>query len=149
MRLLNGRGGSTVRAWLLGVAVVLVGAGAVQAQDFRGRIVGEVRDTSGAILPGVTVTASSPALIQPQAASTGGRRHYRLIALPPGVYDLTFEMPGFQTSPEGVRVVINTTLSSSRSSRSPRCRKPSPSPARRPSWTRSTTRSAPTSPRSC
>ena len=36
------------------------------AQDFRGRINGTVTDNTGAVLPGVTVTASSPALIQPQ-----------------------------------------------------------------------------------
>ena len=37
------------------------------AQDFRGRINGTVTDNTGAVLPGVTITATSPALIQPQA----------------------------------------------------------------------------------
>src|SRR5688500_7634812 len=82
------------------------------AQDFRGRINGTVTDNTGAVLPGVTVTVSSPALIQPQTQVTSAEGDYRFIALPPGVYDLTFELAGFQTvKREGVRVIINQTLS--------------------------------------
>src|SRR5918995_189725 len=81
------------------------------AQDFRGRINGTVTDNTGAVLPGVTVTASSPAMIQPQVQVTGSEGDYRMIALPPGVYVLTFELAGFQTvKREGVRVIINQTL---------------------------------------
>ena len=58
------------------------------AQDFRGRINGTVTDNTGAVLPGVTVTATSPALIQPQVQVTGADGAYRFIALPPGVYDV-------------------------------------------------------------
>ncbi len=67
------------------------------AQDFRGRINGTVTDNTGAILPGVTVTATSPALIQPQVQVTGADGDFRFLALPPGVYDVTFELSGFQT----------------------------------------------------
>jgi hypothetical protein len=81
------------------------------AQDFRGRINGTVSDNTGAVLPGVTVTAVSPALIQPQVQVTGADGSYRFIALPPGVYDIGFELAGFQSvKREGVRVVINQTL---------------------------------------
>jgi hypothetical protein len=81
------------------------------AQEFRGRLNGTVTDTSGAVLPGVTVTATSPALIQPQILVTGPDGDYRVIALPAGVYELTFELSGFQTLKRtGIRVVINTTL---------------------------------------
>jgi hypothetical protein len=81
------------------------------AQDFRGRINGTVSDNTGAVLPGATVTATSPALIQPQVQVTGSDGSYRFIALPPGVYDIGFELSGFQTvKREGVRVVINQTL---------------------------------------
>jgi hypothetical protein len=81
------------------------------AQDFRGRINGTVTDNTGAVLPGVTVTASSPALIQPQVQVTGSEGDFRFIALPPGTYDINFELAGFQaTKREGVRVVINQTL---------------------------------------
>src|SRR5688572_31704634 len=81
------------------------------AQDFRGRINGTVTDNTGAVLPGVTVTATSPALIQPQVQATGVDGSYRFIALPPGVYEIGFELAGFQSiKREGVRVVINQTL---------------------------------------
>jgi hypothetical protein len=81
------------------------------AQDFRGRINGSVTDNTGAVLPGVTVTATSPALIQPQVQVTGAEGDFRFIALPPGLYDLTFELAGFQSiKREAIRVVINQTL---------------------------------------
>ncbi|MBI2834453.1 MAG: TonB-dependent receptor [Acidobacteria bacterium] len=100
------------RILLLGVAaLVLAVATPAVAQEFRGRITGTVTDTSGAVLPGATVTATSPALIQPQTTLTGEDGVYRLIALPAGVYDVTFDLQGFKTlKREGIRVVINTTL---------------------------------------
>src|SRR6187431_2023108 len=81
------------------------------AQDFRGRINGTVSDNTGAVLPGVTVTATSPALIQSQVQVSGADGSFRFLALPPGLYDVAFELAGFQTvKREGVRVVINQTL---------------------------------------
>src|SRR5918993_2135387 len=81
------------------------------AQDFRGRINGTVTDNTGAVLPGVTVTATSPALIQPQVQVTGGDGGYRFLALPPGVYTIDFELAGFQNvKRQDVRVIINQTL---------------------------------------
>jgi hypothetical protein len=92
-------------------ALILALAIPAAAQDFRGRINGTVTDNSGAVLPGVTVTATSPALMQPQAQITGEDGTYRFIALPAGTYVLNFEIQGFQTlKREGIRVVINTTL---------------------------------------
>lgn len=90
---------------------ILAWAIPADAQEFRGRITGVVSDNSGAVLPGVSVTATSPAMIQPQTAISGADGAYRLIALPAGLYELTFELAGFQTlKREGIRVVINTTL---------------------------------------
>jgi Carboxypeptidase regulatory-like domain len=84
---------------------------ASHAQDFRGRLNGTVTDNTGSVLPGVTVTTSSPALIQPQMQVTGVDGSFRFLALPAGTYDLTFELSGFQTiKREGIRVVINQTL---------------------------------------
>jgi len=81
------------------------------AQEFRGRINGVVTDNTGAVLPGVTVSASSPALIQPQVQVTGGDGSFRFLALPPGVYSIDFELTGFNTvKRQDVRVVINQTL---------------------------------------
>jgi hypothetical protein len=91
--------------------LLLAAAVPTSAQDFRGRINGTVTDNTGGVLPGVTVTATSPALIQPQVQVTGEQGDYRFLALPPGVYGLAFELAGFQgVKREGIRVVINQTL---------------------------------------
>src|SRR5438105_3668237 len=61
-------------------------------------IAGVVKDTSGAVLPGVTVEASSPALIEKtRSAVTDGTGQYRVENLRPGVYALTFMLAGFST----------------------------------------------------
>ena len=81
------------------------------AQEFRGRINGVVSDNTGAVLPGVTVTASSPAMIQPQVQVTGADGSYRFLALNPGLYQIEFDLTGFQkVDRKDVRVVINQTL---------------------------------------
>src|SRR5687767_573677 len=60
-------------------------------------IAGDVTDTSGASLPGVTVEASSAALIEKlRTAVTDDRGAYRLVDLRPGVYTVVFTLPGFR-----------------------------------------------------
>jgi len=61
-------------------------------------LVGVARDTSGAVLPGVTVEASSPALIEKvRSVVTDAQGAYRIVDLRPGPYTVTFTLPGFQT----------------------------------------------------
>src|SRR5215471_11051815 len=61
-------------------------------------LTGVVKDPSGAILPGVTVEAASPALIEKtRTAITDGTGQYRLTELPPGTYAMTFTLSGFAT----------------------------------------------------
>jgi hypothetical protein len=61
-------------------------------------IAGEVKDASGAVLPGVTVEAASPALIERvRSAVTDGNGRYRIEDLRPGTYSVTFTLPGFAT----------------------------------------------------
>src|SRR2546427_8103216 len=61
-------------------------------------IAGNVKDASGAVLPGVTVEASSPALIEKtRSVVTDGSGAYRIVDLRPGVYTVTFTLPGFST----------------------------------------------------
>src|SRR5687767_15204042 len=61
-------------------------------------IVGVVRDASGAVLPGVTVEASSPALIEKvRSVTTDGSGQYTIVNLPPGTYSVSFQLPGFST----------------------------------------------------
>jgi hypothetical protein len=64
----------------------------------QGSITGVVRDTSGAVLPGVTVEAASPALIERvRVVVTDGTGQYRIVNLRPGTYSVTFTLPGFAT----------------------------------------------------
>jgi hypothetical protein len=82
------------------------GGGASQT----GTISGRVADASGAVLPGVTVTATSPALIGSQTAVTNESGIYRFPALPSGVYTLTFELSGFSMlRREGIEISIGFT----------------------------------------
>ena len=61
-------------------------------------ITGVVRDASGAVLPGVTVEAASPALIEKvRSVVTDGTGQYRIVDLRPGTYTVTFTLPGFNT----------------------------------------------------
>jgi hypothetical protein len=79
----------------LTILVVLLLPATVFAQA---SLTGTVRDASGAVLPGVTVEASSPALIEKtRSAVTDGTGQYRIIDLRPGPYVLTFTLPGFAT----------------------------------------------------
>src|SRR3984893_5407398 len=69
---------------------------AVSAQTSS--IAGEVKDVSGALLPGVTVEVASPALIERVRSTTSdGSGQYKIINLRPGLYTVTFSLPGFST----------------------------------------------------
>src|SRR5436190_21556959 len=76
----------------------------VNAFAQNAEIAGVVRDTSGGVLPGVTVEASSPALIEKsRTVVTDSQGQYRIIALSPGTYRVTFALSGFKTvAREGV-----------------------------------------------
>ena len=64
----------------------------------NGATAGVVRDTSGAVMPGVTVEATSPALIEKvRVVVTDDQGLYRIVDLRPGIYTLTFTLPGFTT----------------------------------------------------
>ncbi|MQA30862.1 MAG: hypothetical protein GEU82_13690, partial [Luteitalea sp.] len=67
------------------------------AQEASG-ISGVARDASGAVLPGVTVEASSPALIEKvRTVITDGDGRFNIVDLRSGVYSVTFSLPGFST----------------------------------------------------
>src|SRR5688572_19921808 len=86
-----------MRRWVLVAAVALLLPAGVSAQQ-AGAIAGVVRDATGAVLPGVTVEASSPALIEKvRLVTTDAAGQYRIVDLRPGVYSVTFTLPGFST----------------------------------------------------
>ena len=74
-------------------------------------ITGVVRDSSGAVLPGVTVEAASDALIEgTRTATTDAQGLYRLVDLRPGTYDVSFSLPGFNSfKREGLQLAAEFT----------------------------------------
>src|SRR5215467_3578271 len=90
-----------LKSFFLAFFVLLPTAAFAQAT-----ITGTVKDASGAILPGVTVEASSPALIEKvRSAVTDGTGQYRIENLRPGTYEVTFSLTGFSTfKREGVEL---------------------------------------------
>jgi hypothetical protein len=105
------------RGWMIAAIVSLIwglGASDVLAQgggaSSTGTIQGRVADTSGAVLPGVTVTATSDSLLGVQVAVSSETGNYRFPAVPPGVYTLTYELPGFNTiRREGIQITLGFT----------------------------------------
>lgn len=92
------------------LVLVVLSALPAFAQQGSG-IAGIIKDDSGAVMPGVTVEASSPALIEKvRSAVTDGSGQYRIINLVPGTYTVTFTLPGFSTlKREGVELTTNFT----------------------------------------
>src|SRR5262245_1004124 len=86
----------------LGVCVFLAQDGYAQNTS---QVFGRVSDSSGAVLPGVTVTLASPALLEPRVAVTSETGTYQFPGLPIGSYQVKFELPGFGTQArEGVQL---------------------------------------------
>src|SRR5438128_2261832 len=89
-----------LRTWLTSLtllAAVVFGPSFAFAQTGSG-IAGTIKDASGAVLPGVTVDASSPALIEKvRTVVTDGQGLYNFTDLRPGSYTVTFTLPGFNT----------------------------------------------------
>src|SRR5687768_14668735 len=75
-----------------------VGASDGRAQAAQASLTGVVRDASGAVLPGVSVEAASPALIEKvRTVTTDGAGQYRIEQLRTGTYTVTFSLAGFTT----------------------------------------------------
>jgi hypothetical protein len=96
--------------WAL-AAVLWIGTAPAFAQgggaSSTGSISGEVKDSQGGVLPGVTVNATSPAQIGTLTTVTNEAGIYRFPAVPPGEYRLTFELAGFQgVTREGIRITL-------------------------------------------
>jgi hypothetical protein len=74
-----------------------------------GTITGVVKDSSGAVLPGATVEASSPALIEKtRTVVTDGSGQYRIVSLPTGIYTVTVTLQGFSSvKRDGIEVTAN------------------------------------------
>src|SRR5687767_8503081 len=84
-----------LRAGMLFVGLIVLLSSPAYAQA---TLTGVVRDASGAVLPGVTVEATSPALIEKvRSVVSDNSGQYRIVDLRPGTYSVTFTLPGFNT----------------------------------------------------
>ena len=84
-----------IQRFMLSGALTLLMPALAWAQASIG---GVVRDTSGAVLPGVVVEASSPALIEKvRSVTSDASGVYKIVDLRPGTYTVTFTLPGFRT----------------------------------------------------
>jgi hypothetical protein len=100
-------------AWLVvALMVTAVFATPAFAQIGQGRLAGTVTDAQGAVLPGVTVTATSPALIGTRTTVTEADGKYLFPALPSGSYKLSFDLQGFKKfERDNIQVVLGQTIS--------------------------------------
>ena len=100
-------GGGYSMVALLTLVVLFVGAvvPTVDAQTGLGAIEGAVRDESGAVVPGVTVTATHAASGASASAVSDGAGRFEVGQLPPGDYELSASMPGFGPATSRVSVV--------------------------------------------
>ena len=93
-------------------AATLLPPAALEAQSIAtGTIGGVVRDTSAGVLPGVTVEAASPALIEKVRTVVSDEQGvFKIIDLRPGTYTVTFTLPGFKTfRREGIELTTGFT----------------------------------------
>ena len=100
------------RLWRIPLLVLVCLALLPSVARAQASIAGVVRDTSGAVLPGVTVEASSPVLIEKvRSVATDGTGQYKIIDLRPGAYVVTFMLPGFSTlKRENIELTARTPL---------------------------------------
>src|SRR6266849_1284473 len=100
------------RPWIVlaTFAGLLALAGTARAQGTSG-IAGVVKDASGGVLPGVTVEASSPVLIEKaRTVQTDDQGQYKVVDLLPGTYSVTFTLVGFSTvKRDGIELTSNFT----------------------------------------
>src|SRR5688572_11951882 len=80
-----------------GLLTILLLVAPLAAQDNSATINGRVTDSTGAFIPGVTVSLTSPAIQGSRSAVTDETGSYRFNLLPPGTYTVNYELPGFKT----------------------------------------------------
>ena len=95
-----------MRTFLRAVLLIAVSTLLPASVFAQASIAGSTRDSSGGVLPGVSVEASSPALIEKiRTAVTDDRGLFRIVSLPPGTYSITFTLPGFnQVKRDGIEL---------------------------------------------
>src|SRR5208282_2856630 len=102
--------GRLSRLGLTLASVVLLFAGELSAQTISGIIAGKVTDPQQKALPSVAIIAHNPGTGRDFQASTDGQGYYRILEVPPGLYEVTALLGGFETQHHvNVRVDVNRT----------------------------------------
>jgi outer membrane receptor protein involved in Fe transport len=93
------------------IFAVLLASTPASAQRTTGEIIGTVTDETGAVLPGVTATLVGERVAGSRTSVTNENGFYRFVTLPPGTYDVTFQMQGFKTlNRQGLIVPVGGTI---------------------------------------
>jgi hypothetical protein len=96
---------------LVAVVVALATLASPASAQTNARLVGTILDAQGAVLPGVTVTVTSPQLQGTDTSVSDGKGEFRFPSLPPGVYHVKAELSGFKTAEQAdVRLAIDQTI---------------------------------------
>ena len=106
-----------MKRWFIGLLTVALAAATAPSAfaqgggaSSTGTIQGRVTDAQGAVLPGVTISATSPSALGAQTAVTSETGNYRFPALPPGTWTVTYELAGFNTvRREGISLSLGFT----------------------------------------
>lgn len=98
------------RIWIVGVILSLMTGAAFAQGTQTGVISGTVTSSDGASLPGVTVTVKSNALIGTRSAVSDTNGGYIFKGLPPGAYEVTFELSSFTTVKKSVQLALGATI---------------------------------------
>lgn len=111
----HGRGRGLIRVWLvaasLAIAALVSAAAPAGAQERFSGISGLVKDDSGAVLPGVTVSITNKSTGKVYTTVSGGDGAYRVLDLEPGRYTVKFELQGFSPAEvSDVNLLLGKTL---------------------------------------
>ena len=96
--------------WLAALAIVVLIPALAAAQTESGKISGTVTDQSGAVLPGVNVTAKSVERATTRSTVTNAQGEYVFAGLVPGQYEVTAELSGFATKQTKTTVAVGATV---------------------------------------
>lgn len=98
-----------LRIWAFVSAVLLYPAFVLAQASGTGTVTGRIVDSSGGVLPGVTVTLKSPQALGQFTTTTDAQGQYRIANLSPATYDARAELQGFQTVVQQVAVRVAAT----------------------------------------
>jgi hypothetical protein len=95
---------------VLAFSVAIASSAFAQVGSTTGAIIGTVTDNTKAVIPGVTITVSGPALMGTRTVVTGTDGGYRIPSIPPGTYTLVFELDGFgKVTRAGIEIGVGFT----------------------------------------